>query len=307
MRAAIVGAGAVGGLVGGLLARAGHAVAFVARGASLAVLRSEGLTVAAPAGSFSTGPLPASADPAELGAFDLVLVAVKAWQVAEVAAGLAPLLAPGAVVVPVQNGVEAPDQLAESLPEDAVVGGICHVLGTREGPGRVRHLGAPPHLTLGERAGGASPRLERLRDVITGAGMTVSLSPDIQGALWAKLLFVEPFGSVGAVARASIDVVRALPETRALLEAAMREVRAVAAGRGVTVPEEAIATALARLDAMPAGATASMHRDLVEGRRSELHEQTGAVVRLGQRARVPRPVHDVLFASLLPQEIAAQR
>jgi 2-dehydropantoate 2-reductase len=306
MRVAIVGAGAVGGLLGALLARAGHAVSFVTHGESLEIVRAVGVSVTAPGETFATGPLRATVDPGEIGPCDLVVMAVKAWHVESLAPSLAPLLGPGALVVPVQNGVEASDHLASALGEAHVAGGLCHVLATREGPGRVRYVGAAPQLTLGERAGGSSARLEALAATLRAAGITVSLSADIQVALWSKLLFVEPFGSVGAVTRSPVDVVRALPETRSMLERAMREVQSVAAGRGVRVPDEAIAQSLARVDAMPAGATASMHRDLVEGRPSELNEQTGAVVRLGRRAGIPCTLHEFLLASLLPQELRAR-
>jgi 2-dehydropantoate 2-reductase len=304
LRVAIVGAGALGGVLGGLLARAGHAVAFVARGDAVAVLRSQGVSVTAPAatGSFSTGPVEASEEPAELGVRDLIVVAVKAWQVEAQAPRLQPMVRPGTLVVPVQNGVEAPDQLAAVLGDEAVVGGLCHVLASRDGPGRVTYVGAAPRLTLGERAGGPSDRLERLAAVLRAAGIDASVSTDVRAALWAKLLFVEPFGSVGAVTRSAVDVVRAIPETRALLEQAMREVQAVAAGQGVHVPDDTVVQSLARIDSLPPGATASMHRDLVDGRSSELDQQTGAVVRLGRSAGVGCPVHDFLHASLLPQE-----
>jgi len=302
MRVTILGAGAVGGLLGGLLVRAGDAVSFLAHGESLAILRSRGIDVVTATDTFSTGPLPASPSASELGVCDLVLVAVKSWQVEALAPSLAPLLGEGTLVVPVQNGVEAADQLASALGEEAVIGGLCHVLATREAPGRVRTMGPAPSLTLGERAGGSSERLERLAMALRGAGITVTLSENIHVALWSKLLFVEPLGSVGAVTRSPADVVRSIPETRAMLEQAMREVQVVAVGRGVPVPDDAVAQSLARVDTLPAGATASMHRDLVEGRPSELHEQTGAVVRLGRQAGVPRPVHDFLLASLLPQD-----
>jgi 2-dehydropantoate 2-reductase len=302
VRITMVGAGALGQLFGGLFARAGHAVSFVARGESLAAIVSHGLTVDAPGGPFSTGPLKASASPADLGASELVVVTVKSWQVEGLAASLAPLVSKGTIVLPVQNGVEAADQLAAALGEDAVVGGVCRVLATREAADRVRYVGPAPEIEVGERAGGASERLERLVDVLREAGFTARVSNDIRLALWAKLLFVEPFGAVGAVTRSPADAFRAVPETRAMLEQAMREVQAVAAGRGVRIPDEAIAKSLARIDALPAGATASMHRDLVEGRPSELEGQTGAVVRLGKQSGVPRPVHDFLYASLLPGE-----
>jgi 2-dehydropantoate 2-reductase len=302
MRVTLLGAGAVGGLLGGMLARAGHAVSFVAHGESLAILRSQGVDVVTASASFSTGPLSASASPSELGPCDLVVVAVKSWQVEALAPSLAPLLREGTLVVPVQNGVEAADQLASALGEGPVIGGLCHVLATREAPGRVRTMGPPLSLTLGERAGGSSERLERLATVLREAGITVKLPLCIRVALWSKLLFVEPFGSIGAVTRSPVDVVRSTPETRSMLEQAMREVQAVAVGRGVPVTDDTITQSLARVDTLPVGATASMHRDLVEGRPSELHEQTGAVVRLGRQAGVPRPVHDFLFASLLPQD-----
>jgi len=115
MRIAIVGAGAVGGLLGGMLARAGHAVSFVARGEARAAIAASGVVVTTPEGSFSSGALPAFADPREAaaasedggGGLDLVVVCVKAWQVAAIAPTLAPLVGPGTAVLPLQNGVEA--------------------------------------------------------------------------------------------------------------------------------------------------------------------------------------------------------
>ena len=307
MRITVVGAGALGQLFGGLLARAGHTVSFVARGEALAAIASHGLTVVAPGGPFSTGPLKASASPAELGASNLVIVAVKTWQVEGLAASLAPLVTKATVVLPLQNGVEAADQLASALGQDAVVGAVCRVLATREAPDRVRYVGPAPEIEAGERAGGQGERLERIVNALREAGFTARVSPDIQVALWAKLLFVEPFGAVGAVTRCPAEAFRAVPETRAMLEQAMREVQAVAAGRGVRVPDEAVAKSLARIDALPAGAMASMHRDLVEGRPSELEGQTGAVVRLGKQAGAACPVHDFLYASLLPGELRSRR
>ncbi|HEY2516109.1 MAG TPA: 2-dehydropantoate 2-reductase [Polyangiaceae bacterium] len=307
MRVVVIGAGAVGGVIGGLLARAGHTVAFVARGEARAAIRARGLSIATPSGAFTTGPLAAEEEPSALGRFDLVVVAVKAWQVAAMAPSLAPLLGEQAMVMTVQNGVEAAGRLAAALGEQAVVGSICHVLATREGPAAMRYASAPPLLTLGERSGGTSERLERLAEALRAAGMTAVVSPEIAVVLWTKLLFVEPLGSVGAVTRATADVLRAIPETRALLVQAMREVQAVAAGVGVSVPDANLEQALARVDGLPAGATASMHRDLLEGRPSELEDQTGAVVRIGKKTGVPRPVHDFLYASLLPQARAAVR
>lgn len=306
MRIVVVGAGGVGGLFGGLLHRSGEDVAFVARGRHLEALRGGGLEVRSSLGTFAVRAT-AAEDPAAIGKADAVLVAVKAWQVEEVAPRLRPLVGPGTVVVPMENGVEAAGTLAAALGEGPVAGGLTHVFAWIEAPGVLRHVGPAPRVTLGELRGGGSERLERLAVALRKAGMEAAVVPDIEVALWEKFLFIDPFGSVGAATRAPIGVVRETSETRVLLVSTMREVAAVAKARGVALPSDAIDRTLARLDSLPVDGTASMHRDIVAGKPSELFEQTGAVVRLGARAGVPTPVHEVLFACLLPQEAQARR
>ena len=305
MRIVVIGAGGVGGLLAGLLTRAGADVALVARGAQLEALRREGLSIDSPLGSFRVR-VPAEADPGALAPADAVIVAVKAWQVASVAPTLAPLVAKGGVVVPMQNGVEAADRLAAALGPERVAGGTINVLAWIAAPGRVQHLGGTPRITLGERGAPGSPRLEALAAALRAACSEAEVTPDIDVATWDKFLFVEPWGVVGAASRAPIGVMRTVPETRALLERAMREVDALARARGVRLPAETVASALRRMEAVPFDATVSMQRDLGAGRPSELDDQAGAVVRLARDAGVPAPAHDALYAALVPQERAAR-
>jgi 2-dehydropantoate 2-reductase len=314
MRIAIVGAGGVGGLLAGLLARSGAEVAVVARGAHLEAIRREGLRVDSSLGSF-TARVAAAADPAALPPAEAVLVAVKAWQVKEVAPRLAPLLAPGAVVVPLQNGVEAADELADALGPGSVAGGVVNVLAWIDGPGRVKHVGDPPRVTMGELPGGggqggagaaAGPRLEGLAAALRGAGAAARVVDDVRRAIWEKFLLVEPWGAVAAAARAPIGVLRSVPQARALWEQAMREVAALAASRGAALPADAVARTSARLDGLTPEGTASMQRDLGAGRPSELENQVGAVLRLARASGVATPVHEALYAVLLPQEQAAR-
>ncbi len=308
MRIAIVGAGGVGGVFGGLLAHAGHDVAFVVRGENLAAIRAGGLRVHGPWGTHLVHPA-AAEDPAALARgspFDAVLVCVKAGQVKEIASSLRPLVGERTVVVPLQNGVEAAELLSGALGEGRVAGGLCHVFAWREAPGEVRTTGTPLQITLGELGGPPSPRLERLAEAIRGSGAGAILAADVVAAAWEKFLFIDPFGSVGAVTRAPLGVMRSEPRTRALLVAAAEEVAAVARARGVALPADAVARTVARYDELPAEATASMQRDVAAGRPSELHEQTGAVVRIGEAAGASIPVHRFLYAALLPQEAAAR-
>lgn len=308
MRIAVIGAGGVGGVFGGLLAQAGNDVSFVARGEHLAAIRAGGLRVHGPWGTFAVHPRAAAA-PADLAAdapFDVLLVAVKAGQVREVAPGLGPLVAAGTTVVPLQNGVEAASTLAEALGVGPVAGGLCHVIAWREGPGEVRTTGTPLQITVGELSGGRSARLERLAGVVRASGAGAVVADDVLAATWEKFLFIDPLSSVGAATRAPLGVMRAEPRIRALLVAAAEEVAAVARARGVRLPSDAVARTMARYDELPAATTASMQRDVAAGRPSELHEQTGTVVRLGEEAGVPVPLHRLLLTVLSPQEAEAR-
>lgn len=307
MRIAVVGAGGVGALVGGMLARAGVEVAFVARGAQLAALRERGLRVESPRGDFHVPRVEASDDPAKLPPADAVLVAVKGWQVAEVAPRLAPLLGPAGFAVPLENGVEAAGTLARSLGDERVAGGLCHMFAWLAAPGVVRHEGELLRVTMGELRGGGSPRLAALAQVLRSAKIDAVVSEDVVAAAWEKFLFIAAFGGVGAVTRVPIGVARALPETRALLVAAIEEGAAVARALGVRLAPDAVTKAVALVDRVAPESTASMQRDIQAGRPSELFDQTGALVRMGREVGVQVPANAFLLAALLPQERAARQ
>jgi 2-dehydropantoate 2-reductase len=304
---AVVGAGGVGAYFGGRLAQAGERVAFLARGAHLRAMREQGLRVDSVAGDFVIAPAAAEEDPARIGPVDVVLVGVKAWQVGDTARTLGPLLGPHTFVVPLQNGVEAAGQLAGVVGGERVVGGLCKIVSAIVAPGHVRHSGVPPHIEFGERDGRKSERVERLRVAFERAqGVSVVVPDDVEAAVWEKFLFIAPFSGVGAVARQPAGVLRAVPETRALIEQAMHEVAALARARGVVLRDGAVERNLRYVDMLPADATASMQRDIMDGRPSELDQQTGAIARLGREAAVPVPVNTFLYGCLLPAERRAR-
>ena len=307
MRIGVFGTGAVGAYFGGRLAEAGQEVVFVARGDGLRALRDRGLRVTSTEGDFTVQPVHASDNPAEVGAADAILVAVKAWQVPDAARAIAPALGPDTFVVPLQNGVEAPAQLAAVLGPDRVLGGLCRIIAWVESPGVVRHEGAEPYIGFGELAGGLSPRAERLQQAFSRCrGVTAEALEDVQAELWRKFLFISSVSGLGAVTRAPIGVLRSRPDTRDQLERAMREVLAVARAHGVGLPVDAVEETLAFTDSLPAEGTTSMQRDIIAGRPSELESQSGAVVRLGREKGVATPVHDSIYRTLLPLEARAR-
>ncbi|MEJ2557445.1 MAG: 2-dehydropantoate 2-reductase [Anaerolineae bacterium] len=307
MRIAVFGTGAVGGYFGGRLAQAGEEVIFIARGEHLQALRSHGLQVDSAKGDFVVQPVQAADDPAQVGVVDVVLLGVKAWQVSEAAQVMRPMVGPDTYVVPLQNGVDAPAQLAAVLGAQHVLGGLCKIISFILGPGHIHHAGIEPYVAFGELDNQASERAERLRQAFArAAGVTVEIRLDIQAAMWEKFLFIASFSGVGAVTRAPAEVLRSVPETRQLLEQAMREIFAVARAQEIALPGDLVAQTMAVVDGLPPDGTASMQRDIMEGQPSELASQNGAVVRLGQEAGVATPLHRFIYHSLLPLELRAR-
>jgi 2-dehydropantoate 2-reductase len=218
-----------------------------------------------------------------------------------------PMVGPETFVVPLENGVEAPSQLAKVLGEKHVLGGLCRVISSVVEPGHIRHAGISPTITFGELDGRRSARAERLRQALEEAkGVTPSIAADVRVAMWEKFLFIAALSGVGAVTRAPVGVLRSLPGTRRMLEEAMEENLAVGRALGVALPDDTVTETMGFIDALPAAGTASMQRDIMAGHRSELESQNGAVVRLGREAGVDTPVHTFIFRSLLPQELRAR-
>jgi 2-dehydropantoate 2-reductase len=306
MRIAVFGTGGVGGYFGGRLAQVGEDVTFIARGEHLQAIREHGLRVDSIKGDFLIQPARASDNPAQVGVVDVVLLGVKAWQVPEAAQAMRSLIGPETFVVPLQNGVEAPSQLAEVLGDQHVLGGLARIISVKVGPGHIRHAGAEPYVAFGELDGQPSERAERLRQTFEGAGVAAEVPPDMRVALWDKFLFVVSWGGVGAVTRAPIGVLRSVPEARQMLGQAMREILAVAQARKIALPDDAIHKTIAFVDTLPPSGTTSLQRDIVEGKPSELDSWNGAVVRLGKEVEVATPLNAFIYHSLLPLELQAR-
>ncbi|HEX9851110.1 2-dehydropantoate 2-reductase [Candidatus Deferrimicrobium sp.] len=308
MKVAIVGAGGVGGYFGGRLAQAGDDVVFIARGEHLRAMRRKGLQVDSINGDFRVDRVLATDDPATVGEVDYVLVAVKSWQLRDAIETMRPMVGKTTSIVPLLNGVDAPDQLTNVFGAERVLGGTCSVISMIAGPGHVRHAGALPTIRFGELDRRRSERVERLRNAFSRTeGVRVEVPEDIHVVMWNKFMAIAPWSGIGAVTRAPIGVIRSLPETRALLEHAMEEISLLARARKIAMEREAIRQAMAFIDTLPFEGTASMQRDIMAGRPSELDAQNGTVVRLGKEAGVATPVNGMIYSSLLPLERRARK
>ncbi len=300
MRIAVIGAGGVGGYFGGRLAQAGHDVTFVARGRHLAALRERGLAIESGAGNATITAAAFTDDVAAVAPCDVVMFCVKLWDVEAAARQVAPLAARGGVVIPFQNGVDAPDVVARAVGARRVLGGIAYVAATIREPGVVAHTGAMARLVVGAFPDGDAAAAAAFRDACAAAGVECQLSADIRCALWEKFCMLAAMSGCTAAARAPVGVVRADPDLRAAFEAAVREAWTVGRTRGVALADDYVARQMAFLDGLPEGMRSSMLNDLVAGNRLEAPWLSGAVARMAAESGVAAPVSATLYAAMKP-------
>lgn len=300
MRIAMVGAGGVGGYFGGLLAAAGADVTFVARGAHLAALRRDGLSIESPVRPIAGLEVQATDDPSTVGIVDQVVIAVKLWDLEAAAEAARPMIGPDTAIVSFQNGVDAADRLAAIYGAGPVLGGVCHIGASIGRPGVIAHVGKMAKLTVGELDGRPSVRLQRFADACTGAGIEFHASGNVHRAIWEKFVFLSAFSGITALARSPIGPLRAVPAARAALYAAMAEGVAVARAHGGDLPPDHADKVITFIDGLAPAMKSSMLHDLERGARLELPWLSGAVVRLGAEKGVPTPTHTLVSALLTP-------
>jgi 2-dehydropantoate 2-reductase len=300
MRIAVVGAGGVGGGFGVALAKAGADVTFIARGAHLAAMKSQGLKVLSPRGDIHLVPTQATDSPAEVGQVDFVLFCVKLWDVESAGAHIKPLIGPDTAVIPLQNGVDAAERLIPILGKNAVMGGVAQISAAITGPGLIQQVGTFMRMVFGELDGKRSARGERFLAQCQKSGFDATLSETILTELWMKFILLAANASAVALARQPIGALRDDPEIRPVLIAAYREVMEVGRAHGVALPPDAVETVLAVTDHLPPPQKPSMALDLERGNRLELPWLGGKVVELGKKVGVPTPTHSLMYAMLKP-------
>ncbi len=301
----IMGSGGVGAYYGGLLARQGHRVTFVARGAHLQALRTQGLRVKSVHGDFEIAPVLATDNPAEAGQVDLILFCVKTYDTEAAAEAIRPTIGPQTVVISLQNGVEAAEQIGRVIGMEHLMGGMTQISSAIESPGVVRQVSQFRRIVFGELDGSITERARRIEQVLKETGITVEISQDIQSVLWAKLIFISAASSMGALTRLPMGDWRHVPETRQMVTNLMREAEAVGRAHGVNLEADVVESSLAFIDAAAPHIKASMQLDVENGRRFELESIIGVIGRKGREVGVPTPTADVIYAALLPLLVKA--
>ncbi len=307
MKIMVMGTGGVGAYYGGLLAQQDSDVTFIARGAHLQAMRTNGLQVKSIFGDFTVSPVQATEDPAEVKDVDLILFCVKTYGTDEAAEAIRPAVGPRTAVLSLQNGVDAVERIGKVVGVEHVIGGATWLSSAVEAPGVVKQVSQFRRVVFGELDGTRSERIQTIYEVLKNTGITVEVSENILKILWTKFVFISAASSLGSLTRLPMGDWRSVPETRTMATALMREVESLARSQGIALDEDVVQKSLDFIDNSAPHIKASMQLDVERGRRTELESMLGVIGRKGREWNVPTPVADLIYASLLPVELRARK
>ncbi|HET7699157.1 MAG TPA: ketopantoate reductase family protein [Vicinamibacterales bacterium] len=301
MRIAILGSGAVGGYYGARLARAGHEVAFIARGAHLQAIRERGIEIRSAALGDFTVRGRAEEDTAKIGPVDLVLVAVKTYDNPTALPRLTPLLGPETAVLTVQNGVDSPGEVAAIAGEARTLGGTTYIATALEAPGLIVQTGDHRRIVFGEAFGDLprmSERVRRIHEAFAAADIQSFPVEDGRVPIWEKFIFLAALAGFTGAARLPIGPIWGDPFVRSMFLAGSREIEAVARAEGVPVAADVVERIVPYVDRIPGSMRSSLLIDLQQGKPIEVESLHGTVVRRGAARGVPTPIMSTLYAVL---------
>lgn len=305
MKIAIIGTGGVGGYFGGKLANEGNDVTFLARGEHLKAMQSKGLTVKSILEDFHVDDIKATDKITELEKPDFIIIGVKAWQIKEVRDDLKKIVHAGSMILPLQNGVLASDELSEAIDRSLVLGGLCQIISKIESPGVINHFGIEPLIVFGELDKTISPRVRQVQKLLESADINARISKDIESDLWKKFIGI-CVGGLLAVTRTTYGELRQIKETRKMMTELLKEIYLLSQKIGIEIEPLFVEEWVTFVDTFPYESTSSLTRDIWEGKPSELEYQNGTVVKLGKEFDVETPINRFIYNSILPSELKAR-
>ncbi len=300
MRIGVMAAGAVGGYFGGRLAAAGHDVVLFARGANLAALRKDGLTIKSVKGDLHLPKVNATDDPKSVAPVDIVLFAVKLWDTEKAGELIRPIVGADTRVITLQNGVDSVERLAPILGADSVVGGMAYIATVISSPGVITQTSEFAQMRCGRVDGKPDQKLAAFADAAKKANVDISLTDTVDVDRWKKFVFLVGLSSMTGATREPLGKILADPDTRAMFFAVMQEVVAVGRAKGVALPEDFAEERMKFAATTPPGFKASLLHDLERGNRLELDWLAGRVVSLGRELGVPTPMNFAAYSVLKP-------
>jgi 2-dehydropantoate 2-reductase len=292
----VVGAGSTGGYYGGRLAQAGRDVTFLVRPARAAKLRANGLTIISPYGDASLHPRLVTADAID-GFYDVVLLAVKAFQLDAVLADMAPAIGPDTMILPVLNGMRHMQILEQRFTPKNVLGCALKVTTILDEEGRIVQLSPLDDFAYGEMDGANTARIAALNGILTGAGFNARLSPAIRREMWEKWMLLAALGGITCLMRGTVGEIEAAGG-RDFVLAFLDEVIGIIRAIGTPPSEKSIAQAREQLTQKGSAATSSMYRDVQKSREIEVEQILGDLLHRGRDAGIEAPLISAAYINL---------
>jgi 2-dehydropantoate 2-reductase len=302
MNIVVFGAGGVGGYFGAKLAKSGNNVTFIARGKHLKAIQKKGLQIKSINGDFTVFPNATNSLTELETKPNLIILGVKSWQIEEVARQIKPILSKKTILLPLQNGADNADKLLTVLNAENVIAGLCRIVSKVESPGVIHHFEYEPEIIFGEISNIKTNRVKKIKETFDEAQFKNEIADNIQLAIWKKFLFITTFSGLAALTRTPIGVLRTSTYLKNLMWKTAKEIVKIANAKNINLSEIDIDKTFSIYNQLDKNTTASMQRDVMEGKPSELENFNGFIVHEGKKLGIKTPINELIYNLLLPQE-----
>ncbi|WP_264530642.1 ketopantoate reductase family protein [Flavobacterium sp. N502540] len=303
-RIGILGLGGVGGYFGGLLAKAYYKsdeveVIFIARGATQKAIADSGLKIVTDDSEMIVHPKLVSNNPEEIGELDYLICATKTYDIEESLVLLQSCIVAKTVILPLYNGVDAPERIQKIFPQNDILQGCVYIISMITLPGTIRKMGFYEKLFFGSKTVSAS-KLEELQGIFQQARIESYWVENIEETVWEKFIFISALASTTSYLNLHIGEIIDRPEAMAVYVELVQEIDAVAKAKGLKLPDDIVNQTVLKLEKSPREATSSMHRDLLAGKNTEALSLTKFVLTEGIKYDVKTPLYEKITNILLP-------
>ena len=298
MRIYIVGSGGLGGYLGGLLARAGEDVTFIARGEHYRAMKEEGLKVKSVPGDFEVKPAQVINRISDMTHPDLIIFAVKTYDTEKTAKELSTVVNKETMIISIQNGIDNDREIKKHILNGVVYPGVAYVAVEKTKAGFIEQTGGPRKFIFGDRKDPENRRLKEVEKLMRRAGVDAMVSADITGDLWKKFMFIVAFSGMTAVCRSPIGKVLGEPVTRGLYERCLEEAICVAKSLNISVEDKAFENIMSTTCNFHPDSKSSLLVDIENQRRTEIETLNGKVVRLAKENEIDVPVNELIYGAV---------
>jgi len=302
-RIGILGLGGVGGYFGGLLAKAYYKsdeveIIFIARGETQKAIAENGLKIITDDTETVVHPKLVSNNPNEIGVLDYLICVTKTYDIEESLLSLQHCISTETVILPLYNGVDAPERILQLYPENEVLQGCVYIVSMIFAPGTIRKIGFYEKLFFGSKTASLS-QLNALQSIFQKAKIESYIAENIEETVWEKFIFISALASATSYLNQNIGQILSNPDSKAVYIELLNEIESVAKAKGLKLPEDIVNQTIVKLEKSPKEATSSMHRDYLAGNKIEASSLTKFVVEEGIKYGVKTPLYEKISSSLL--------